>query len=162
MKNVSNQSICQSLTEITVLSGKLSVISDRVINTLHDVEILQEAYFNGQLEQELFETLPNTFNKMLHFVNTIQTIRVKSVIIAEISPNDPQKVKDIVLPKLPKDIDDAINLFHQKYGVRKIDWIQYMVHEMHLDRFMKSMRDAKNKKMCEMEEKKSSDLNEGF
>ncbi len=30
-------------------------------------------------------------------------------LLAEISPNDPRKVKEIVLPNLPKDIDDTIN-----------------------------------------------------
>ncbi len=68
-------------------------------------------------------------------------------LVAEISPNDPRKVKELVLPKLPNDIDEKISSFQKMYGVRKIDWVQYLVHEMHLDRFMASMRKAKNKKL---------------
>eukprot|EP01084_Bolivina_argentea_P309524 535402_1 len=74
-------------------------------------------------------------------------------LMAEISPNDPRKVKELVLPKLPKDIDDQITLFQQQYGARKIDWVQYMVHEMHLDMFMKSMRNEKAKNMGDNERK---------
>ncbi len=78
----------------------------------------------------------------------------------DISPNDPRKVKELVLPNLPKDIDDTINSFHKKYGVRKIDWVQYLIHEMHLDRFMNHMRKAKNQKLELNQELKDSNENE--
>ncbi len=50
---------------------------------------------------------------------------------------------------MPKDVNDDIEAFQQKYGGRKIDWIQYLIHEMHLDRFMTSMKTAKNAKINE-------------
>ncbi len=77
------------------------------------------------------------------------------MVLSDVSPNDPRNVKEIVLPKLPKEINDKINSFRQMYGVRKIDWVQYLVHEMHLNRFMRSLRNIKNKKMCEMVKQKN-------
>ncbi len=68
-----------SLKSITISCGQLSVICDRVLNKLHDPELLHEAYFNGQWESELFDLLPATFNSIHASIDTIQTIRVKSV-----------------------------------------------------------------------------------
>ncbi len=74
--------------------------------------------------------------------------------MAETSPTDPMKARELCLPK---DINDDIEAFQQKYGGRKIDWIQYLIHEMHLDRFMKSMKTAKN---MEINEEKKDNIEE--
>eukprot|EP01083_Nonionella_stella_P153166 491715_1 len=48
----------------------------------------------------------------------------------------------IVLKNMMDNIESLISEFHAKYGVRKRDWLQYLIHEMHLARYLKSVQKA--------------------
>eukprot|EP01083_Nonionella_stella_P063853 165939_1 len=59
--------------------------------------------------------------------------------IKDISGTDPLKIQTL---HLPDNIESLISEFHAKYGVRKRDWLQYLIHEMHLARYLKSVQKA--------------------
>ncbi len=59
-------------------------------------------------------------------------------LIKDISPDDPIKTKNLRFQQwIENDIDDM----HKQLGVRKLDYIQYLIHEMHLKRFLKTAKD---------------------
>ncbi len=69
------------------------------------------------------------------------------------SSDDLIKTKKLILPEW---IEEDIDGFYQKLGARKLDYRQYLIHEMHLKRFMKEIS-ARGKLQEEKKQEENAD-----